>query len=953
MNNLAATLIQTLAGESGLLWSLAWKSIAILALIIAAMLLGRRSTAAARHLAWTVGFICLLCLPVVVRYAPVWHAPAWIVRPGLNLNAPEVRNFTLEKLDRPAASSPSLEHNKASGMRDKAASSNAVGPNKNSAVAWSGIAVGVWLAGIFVGLANFLSIQIRLKQMTRRARANRDSKWFELLKQLRSVYRIRRPVNILIADGPVTPMTWGLWRPIILLPAESGQWPEERLRLVLRHELAHVKRWDCLTQEIAYAACLLYWFNPLAWLSARWMRVEREKACDDFVLNAGTRPSEYASQLVEIARQFSLAANSPGVVAMARPKGLEKRVIAILDARRNRSQTGKWAVAFILSSILGLELLVGGCTTENHSPKRWSLEHSPVGDQLRHFVAEKKAQESVLVKEDEKMAWSNARFQSTDCGPFFAAAAKGDWLTVSNLFSEMQTRLQNATNTVVFQGKTNRIVLRGRWWQPVLETYGAIEAFANGNEKYSIAYGDAIIKSIPPSSIFFGGTDPGRFIVTALEKSQVKADPFFTLTQNALADGTYLEYLRSMYNGKIYTPTAKDTEKCFQDYLADAQRRLKENKLKPGEHVKEVSNGPGNPPRIQVSGRTAVMEINGLLAKIIFDKSPDHEFYIEQSFPLDWMYPYLEPHGLIFKINREPLEELPDQVVQRDHEFWRRLVNGMIGDWLKDETTVKEVTDFAEKIYLHKNLSGFNGDPQFVQNEYACKMFSKERTSIADLYVWRSEHAQTPEEKERMIREADFAYRQAFALCPYSPEVTKDYVKFLKNRGRESDAALISAIAGQFPSASNSESSNASKAKAAKSMSSVFQMRLVEASPADDAEQMTIATQNRDSGKTYFEKLYVQKKVLLDQNAVESAKVNQTRFGPQIQIQFTDAGRRQFAEVTRECLHKRIAIIVDGRVLSAPIIQSEISGGVGQISGSFSDQEAQALATKINDAIAN
>ena len=78
------------------------------------------------------------------------------------------------------------------------------------------------------------------------------------------------------------------------------------------------------------------------------------------------------------------------------------------------------------------------------------------------------------------------------------------------------------------------------------------------------------------------------------------------------------------------------------------------------------------------------MEINGLLVKTIFDKNPDREFYIEESFPLDWMYPNLEPHGLIIKINRQPLPELSDEIVQRDHDYWTKYIQPMIGDWLSD-----------------------------------------------------------------------------------------------------------------------------------------------------------------------------------------------------------------------------------------------------------------------------
>ena len=116
---------------------------------------------------------------------------------------------------------------------------------------------------------------------------------------------------------------------------------------------------------------------------------------------------------------------------------------------------------------------------------------------------------------------------------------------------------------------------------------GAFEDFAGGEDKYCIAFGRDIIDSIPPGSIYFGGTDPGRFLVTALCKSQVNADPFFTLTQNALADGTYLDYLRGMYGDKIYIPTDEDSQKCFQDYMADAQRRSQQNTTQAGREFQD------------------------------------------------------------------------------------------------------------------------------------------------------------------------------------------------------------------------------------------------------------------------------------------------------------------------------------------------------------------------------
>jgi hypothetical protein len=229
--------------------------------------------------------------------------------------------------------------------------------------------------------------------------------------------------------------------------------------------------------------------------------------------------------------------------------------------------------------------------------------------------------------------------------------------------------------------------------------------------------------------------------------------------------------------------------------MEDAQKRLQNHQLMPGENVRQGANG-----QIQVSGQVAVMEINGLLAKVVFDKNPNREFYIEESFPFDWMYPYLEPHGLIFKIDRQPLPGLSDEIIEQDHDYWAKLLQPMIGDWLHDDTSVGEIAAFAQKTFGKQNFSGFTGDPRFIQNAYSHRMFSKLRSSQAGLYAWRLKQAAGATEKERMAREADFAFRQAWALCPYSPEAVFRYVNFLLKQKRISDALLVAETAAQMPS---------------------------------------------------------------------------------------------------------------------------------------------------------
>ena len=417
--------------------------------------------------------------------------------------------------------------------------------------------------------------------------------------------------------------------------------------------------------------------------------------------------------------------------------------------------------------ILGGGLFISGWAKQQTVAFQ-SLKNPEVAAQLKSFVAEKEAQ---------------------------ANAATNKIPAEFNAFIEFRKHAGQYEHS----GKTDER-LRGAAWQAVLETWGALDAFGEGDEKYSAAYGNDIIKSIPPGSIYFGGTDPGRFIVTALQKSHLNADPFFTLTQNALADSTYLDYVRSMYGEKIYVPTQEDSQKCFQDYMTDAQRRLQNNQLMPGEDVRQDANG-----HMQVGGQVAVMTINGLMVKIIFDKNPDCGFYIEESFPFDWMYPYLEPHGLIFKINRQSLPRLSDEIVSQDHEYWTKYVTPMIGGWLNDDTPVKRVAAFAQKTFGKQDFTGFNGEPRFIQNAYSHKMFSKLRSSIAGVYVWRLEQAAGDQEKKRMSEEADFAFRQAWALCPYSPEAVFRYVNFLLKQKRISDALLVAETAAQMPSMQGQE----------------------------------------------------------------------------------------------------------------------------------------------------
>jgi tetratricopeptide (TPR) repeat protein len=450
-------------------------------------------------------------------------------------------------------------------------------------------------------------------------------------------------------------------------------------------------------------------------------------------------------------------------------------------------QTNKSPITFVFSLLVGLVAFAAGVVAADKDapvPNPAATNLPPV---VLAFCAAKEQQVKQLAVKLKAEVLPTAL-------EFFEVAKKGDLAQAAGLFDEMRGFLQNSAASE--DQKTLDATTRAAG----LEVQLALEQFIEGEPKYALAFGNDIVKSLPRGSIYFGGTDPGRGLVTALCASHEKADPCFTLTQNALADGGYLTYLRTMYGGKIYTPTAKDSEGAFKEYLDDAQRRLEHDKnfpneprqIKPGEDVR-MNNG-----KVNVSGQVAVMAINGLLAKIVFDRNPDREFFVEESFPLDWMYPHLSPHGLVMKINRKPLASISPEVVEKDRKYWLEQQRPMIGGWLKPETSVKEVCAFAEKVFMKRDFEGFGGDTKFVESGHATKMYSKLRSSIGGVYAWRGNKAKDKLEKNLMQQEADFAFRQAFALCPSSPEAVFRYVNLLVEQKRFDDALLVTETAGNI-----------------------------------------------------------------------------------------------------------------------------------------------------------
>ncbi|MGH7595421.1 MAG: M56 family metallopeptidase [bacterium] len=321
-----------------------WKSAVLLLAALLLSVLLRRAAAATRHLVWSLALIGLLALPVLSFILPTWSVP---LVPQVVPSAPRLeRSITPTpeyRLPR-SSSQKMLVSNQKTWTVSTSYSSQATPVRRQPSwlttlsswtlPTWAFL---IWLSGMSIVSLRWLIGWLSVKILSRRSHEILDDGWNELSENICVALNLKQPVKLLRAEESAVPMTWGLLNPAVLLPHDADEWPEERRRVVLMHELAHVKRGDLFAQIVAQITCALYWFNPLAWMAARRLRVEREQACDDAVLNAGTKASEYANHILEILRSLRPAKCSPSAaVAMAQCSQIEGRLRAILNPNLRR-----------------------------------------------------------------------------------------------------------------------------------------------------------------------------------------------------------------------------------------------------------------------------------------------------------------------------------------------------------------------------------------------------------------------------------------------------------------------------------------------------------------------------------------------------------------------------------------------------------------------------------------
>jgi beta-lactamase regulating signal transducer with metallopeptidase domain len=610
----------------------------------------------------------------------------------------------------------------------------------------------LWIAGVAATLSRLFWRWAALGGIEHASRPLDDAAAQSVAQAVRGELGIKRRVRLLLSASPLMPMTWGWWRPVVLLPPDCLRWEGERLRFVLRHELAHVKRRDCLTQGFANLVGALYWFNPLVWLALGQMRLERERACDDAVLALDTRASDYAGHLLAVARQFS---SSPFVAALpiARVSSLEARVRALLDARRRRHRLGPMTAGGLAMMAGAAALAVGSFDAESARGETNQPVGSTFTQKLVRITPEllrsnqlKRLQALYLAK--EKQALDLADSEGKEIEP----SQPGGGISLP--------------------------------WYLQSECDGARELITVGSDPNLVqTFGQDLLNSIPKGSIFFGQQCGGGSLAVMVCKSQIAGDPFFTMSPLYFPNTEYRAYLRAMYGEKLNLPTEEEV-------WAD---------------MRSVSEASGN-------ASADAEELAVPVIKDIFDRNPDRRCFIEETDPagnrmvhsMNWILPCLEPHGPVLEICRQPLAALTEEVIAQDRAYWKNRVARRIGKWLTDDTPMQKVVQFGDLEIHGKDLTSFTGASHLEGfcNSWSVQMASNFRGSIAALYAWRAgalKDVRTPAAylappgaaRQRLVEEADLAFRQAFAFSPFSFDLMPRYVYFLSCQDRSYEALTL------------------------------------------------------------------------------------------------------------------------------------------------------------------
>ena len=293
----------------------------------------RRKSAAVRGFVWSLAIVGCLIIPLFSLVLPKWELGILPAEAPVSIDQSQLSPKLVSSTPiTPTPSQPNFVTDQSGTL---------------TTLHWSD-----WIAMVWVGFGLFLLIRLIVGISAVWRISARSSSFSRATKHFQA--------NVRLSNRITVPMVWGFLRPVILLPVDANHWQTERLHAVLLHELAHIKRWDWTMQMVTQITCAIYWFNPLVWFAAHRTRIEAEQACDNHVLNAGYRSTDYAQHLLDITRNVKIAkATSSAAVAIARSSKIEGRLRTVLAENLNRHPMTRVAMGIGLLSFICFTVPMG------------------------------------------------------------------------------------------------------------------------------------------------------------------------------------------------------------------------------------------------------------------------------------------------------------------------------------------------------------------------------------------------------------------------------------------------------------------------------------------------------------------------------------------------------------------------------------------------------------------
>lgn len=343
------------------------------------------------------------------------------------------------------------------------------------------------------------------------------------------------------------------------------------------------------------------------------------------------------------------------------------------------------------------------------------------------------------------IAWRTGKEIPLEVEKFFDAIEAGDWEQIDALGKSLSKRSGQ------YEGSTHSEEL-DPFWPTALDVYLTAEAAHDWPAQKLLDYGNAILGALRPGMVYVGGTDPGRAIPTLLNETG-EGEHHIVITQNALADNRYVEFMNTLYGDRFGALTQEDSKRAFDEYIADASKRYEHDQqfpdepkqLRPGEKV-EFTDG-----RFQVSGQECVMAINEKLLRTLMEKNPDLSFAMEESFPFKSMMGNATSLGPIMELGvQDEQNTLTHERASQTVDYWR--------------TTTQQLLSDSEAV-----------DSREVRMSYS-KLISSQAGLLLD---------------QGYAAEAEQAFILANQMAPTSPEAVFRYVNLLVDQGRVGEAIPI------------------------------------------------------------------------------------------------------------------------------------------------------------------